>query len=134
MEDERTHQPDTTSPLTWIFQKASHFSVDNIAAHTGIKKRTHCIFKPCGERSTPGISTEDLFQLIDDGNTSELDRWLGLHPELLEVRNDAGKTLLHHAAENGHTVAVDVLYQHGCGKTEKKHIFNISSYLIFLHI
>ncbi|OQV12510.1 Transient receptor potential cation channel subfamily A member 1 [Hypsibius exemplaris] len=65
-------------------------------------------------------SPRRLIKLAVHGDQAELERLLCQKPERLFTVDPAGKTLLHHAAENGHALTVDLLIQRGCDIAAKE--------------
>ena len=55
----------------------------------------------------------------------KLDRILRQTPRKLELVDDAGKTLLHHAAEHGRPSVIDLLVQKGTSRVFHIHFTNI---------
>ncbi|GAU91550.1 hypothetical protein RvY_03782 [Ramazzottius varieornatus] len=72
---------------------------------------------------------QEIFQLADEGMTEELDRVLRATPSKLDVVDDSGKSLLHHAAENGRPPVIDLLVQKGANILANDHEGNTPLHL-----
>ena len=76
----------------------------------------------CGEPAQPGegirleamgLTEGEVIEAASTGDVARLQEWLSAHPELVEWRDDAERTLLHHAGFAQQQEAMRLLMDHG---------------------
>jgi len=65
-------------------------------------------------------------QLAVNGHEEDLEKLLVQRPDRALTIDACGKTLLHHAAENGRVLTVDLLYQKGCGMYKYRKMLTVN--------
>ncbi|XP_055331678.1 transient receptor potential cation channel subfamily A member 1-like isoform X2 [Paramacrobiotus metropolitanus] len=68
----------------------------------------------CPEYSKRDFKFQKAFALADGGDVEGLEQLLSAYPDYINIRDENSKTLMHHAAEHGHELIIDMLVGKGC--------------------